>query len=446
VRLRREVESWKGVPYRDHGTTREGIGQAQFVRAVYQAAFGLDIPPTHDQQIRTGKLVARDQLAAGDLVFFEGQGIGPFRSRWVGLSLGNGEVALAHKDAGVSVVKLSDRRWNAAFKTARRIPTDPSAPAPTFDAARYGSNRAALLRDIATAWAGTLYAQGGTSFEGIGNVEFVREVYEAVHEEELRGSIQQWALMGDGVGRDQLEPGDLILYEAVGLGGLFTQRHAGLYLGDGEFVHSVKGSAVTISSLEDERWSRAYRAARRLDPETLERIREQRARASAAAKPIGGARGVPPPDPAPPAVIAPPAPAPAPAHPVTPDEQRLRAHVEPWRGTPYKIGGTSKAGVDCSAFTRAVFEAAFRHALPRTAEEQERLGERVDRKQLRTGDLVFFRTQGMGPFFRSRHVGVYLGGGEFAHASGKKGVTISRLDDYYWNKKYATARRLAISR
>src|SRR5205814_10441351 len=76
--------------------------------------------------------------------------------------------------------------------------------------------------------------------------------------------------------------------QAVGLGSMFGQRHAGMYIGDGEFVHSVKGSAVTISRLDDERWSQAFRMARRTDPEVLTRIAETRAaqaaRAAEAAK------------------------------------------------------------------------------------------------------------------------------------------------------------------
>jgi cell wall-associated NlpC family hydrolase len=446
-RLRTEFEKWKSTPFRQHGTSHEGIDGPGLVRAMVHNALGLDVPATYERQFRTGKLVERDALAPGDLVFFEGTGFGPFRARWVGLYLGKEEAALAHKDAGVTVVKLSDARWKAAFKTARRLPTDPNLKPPAFDVGKYGTNRAALLREIAEAWSGTLYRQNGTTFDGIGNHEFVREVYEAIHEEELTGNPSKWDDMGEGVGRDDLEPGDIILYQAVGLGSLFNQRHAGIYLGDGDFVHSVKGAAVTISQLEEPRWQSAFRMARRIDPETLDRVRAARAAARATPKPstpATGARGMPPPEPAPPPAVTAPAAPPAPKHSVTVVEQRLRDAIQPWYGTPYKIGGTSKSGVDCSAFTRAVFEAAFRFQLPRTAEEQERLGNKIDRRSLQTGDLVFFRTQGMGPFFRSRHVGVYLGGGEFAHASGKKGVTISRLDNSYWNKKYATARRLAV--
>jgi cell wall-associated NlpC family hydrolase len=111
-------------------------------------------------------------------------------------------------------------------------------------------------------------------------------------------------------------------------------------------------------------------------------------------------------------------------------------------GTPYKLGGTSKSGVDCSAFVQAVYKDVYGVELPRTAEEQERLGSKVDRKELQAGDLVFFRTKGMGPFFKSRHVGVYLGEGEFAQASGRLGVNVTPLDNRYWSKKYEGARRI----
>lgn len=432
--LRTEVEGWRGTPYRDHGTTREGIGSAGFVNAVFTSTYGVDIPATHDQQIRTGKLVEREALLPGDLVFFEGRGFGPFRPRFVGIFLGDGEVALAHKDVGVAVVPLTGAPGGATFKTARRVPLTPVAGAPTFDAAKYGANRAALLRDIAVAWSGTLYRQAGTTFDGIGNREFVSAVYEAIHEAELDGMPGAWATMGDPIARDALEPGDIVIYEPPGFGQLLSQRHAGIYIGDGDFVHAVRGSAVTISQLDDDRWSKAFRTARRLDPETLARIRETRAEAARHGAPSVPAES--PSVPSSPLVI------PAAA---AGDERRLREAVQPWHGTPYRIGGTTKSGVDCSAFVRAVYTDTYRVDLPRTAAEQEGLGAAIERRHLQTGDLVFFRTQGMGPLFRSRHVGVYLGNGEFAHASGKRGVTISRLDDYYWNKKYAAARRLSPS-
>jgi cell wall-associated NlpC family hydrolase len=440
-RLRAAVRLWRNVPYQEDGTTRRGIGNAAFVRAIVQDALASSVPGRYDELIRTGKLVDRKALAPGDVVFFESGMFGPFKSKIAGVYLGRNDVALARKDDGVSVVKLSDAKLNASYKTARRISSGGSA-APTFDVAKYGSDRAALLRDIAKAWSGTLYRANGTTFAGIGNDEFVREVYGAIYETDLEGDPKTWAAMGRAVSKDTLEPGDIVLYEADVVGPFVKQRHAGIYLGDGEFVAAVKGSAVTILKLNDARWRSVYKGARRIDPDALARAEEAREARSAGTS--AGARG----GSAPPALAsrtpgaaAGAATAGAPRA-LSDSERRLRDVTEEWRGTPYKLGGTSRSGIDCSAFSRVLYENVYQVELPRTAEEQERLGSAVTRDSLQPGDLIFFRTQGMGPLFKSRHVGVYLGGGEFAQASGRRGVTISRLDNRYWSKKYHAARRL----
>ena len=260
------------IAYRENGTTRNGIGNPGFVRAVLKGAFDVDIPSTLDQQMWYGKLVEKQALAPGDLVFFEGKGFGPFRSKSVGLFMGKNQVALATKSQGV-VIALDDP--DLTFKTARHI--DPNITTPTIDAAEFASNRTGLMREVAKAWAGTLYLQGGTTFDGIGNDEFVGSIYEAIYDTELEGTPKTWTSMGKAVRRDSLEPGDVILYEAVGLGKLVNQRHAGMFIGDGELRARRQGSAVTISKLKDSRWSKAYRAARRFDPDALERAEEARA-------------------------------------------------------------------------------------------------------------------------------------------------------------------------
>lgn len=426
AKLRTEFETWKGTPYAEHGTTRTGISNAAFVREMFHNSFAMDIPATADEQYHTGKLVVeRKDLKPGDLVFFE-TGSFLFKTRSVAIYMGNDEVAIARREThGVALVKLDAAPYNTTYKTARHINTDPKAGPPVFDAAKYGNNRAGLLRDIAVAWTGTLYLDNGTTFDGIGNYEYVKAVYEGLYDAELEGTPAQWSRMGQAVKKDALEPGDIILYQAVGIGGAFGRQHAGIYIGDGEFTHCVKGQAVTISKLDDPRWARAFRAARRIDPDMQAKLRI--------------AKGI--------KQTLPSAPAAVPVADVsnrtfTDTEKKLRAATAAWRGTPYKIGGTTKAGVDCSAFVRAAYKEALDVDLPRTSAEQELLGANIERAKLQSGDLVFFRTQGMGPFFKSRHVGVYLGGGEFAQSSGSHGVTISRLDDYYWNKKYHGARRL----
>lgn len=118
-------------------------------------------------------------------------------------------------------------------------------------------------------------------------------------------------------------------------------------------------------------------------------------------------------------------------------QAKLKESVNAVVGTPYKYGGTTTKGFDCSGFVRYIFN-KFDVSLPRTSKSQAAVGEKVAKSDLREGDLVFFNTSGKG----ISHAGVYVGGGKFAHSSSSKGVTISKLSDSYYKKRYVTARRV----
>jgi cell wall-associated NlpC family hydrolase len=118
-------------------------------------------------------------------------------------------------------------------------------------------------------------------------------------------------------------------------------------------------------------------------------------------------------------------------------ESQLRAAAAEWDGIPQKWGGTDKQGVDCSGLVQSVYASRFQLSLPRTTEQQVRVGARVSRSALRPGDLVFFR-HGR----KDYHVGIYLSEGEFLHTSTSEGVTVSPLDRSYWNERWWQGRRL----
>jgi cell wall-associated NlpC family hydrolase len=118
-------------------------------------------------------------------------------------------------------------------------------------------------------------------------------------------------------------------------------------------------------------------------------------------------------------------------------EKRILDEYKQWQGTRHKMGGTGSRGVDCSGFVKEIYRDIFNIDLPRTTKAQVKLGRQVSFKELRSGDLVFFK-----PPTYARHVGIFLSQSEFVHASKSKGVTISRIDAHYWGKYYWTARRL----
>lgn len=111
---------------------------------------------------------------------------------------------------------------------------------------------------------------------------------------------------------------------------------------------------------------------------------------------------------------------------------KLYQFVYDWLGTPYRLGGSSKKGIDCSKFSLALYENVFNTTIGYNSRNQYANVTPIGKNDLQPGDLVFFK-------IRSRnitHVGVYLGDDKFAHASSSKGVMVSNLNEAYWKRYY----------
>ena len=120
-------------------------------------------------------------------------------------------------------------------------------------------------------------------------------------------------------------------------------------------------------------------------------------------------------------------------------KEQMLMEVIKYLGTPYKYGGTTKNGIDCSAFTQMLYKDVFKIDLQRSARLQFTQGKEIsDKDELQFGDLVFFNTRKR---VKPGHVGLYIGENLFAHASSTKGVTISLLDYDYYSRTYMGARR-----
>ena len=120
------------------------------------------------------------------------------------------------------------------------------------------------------------------------------------------------------------------------------------------------------------------------------------------------------------------------------DDQKMMDVILGYLGTPYVYGGDSKSGIDCSAFTSAVYGQSVNVKLARTAADQVKEGTPVSFDDLKFGDLMFFDTTGANP----SHVGIYIGDDLFAHASEAFGVTISSIESSYYKNRYTESRRI----
>lgn len=117
--------------------------------------------------------------------------------------------------------------------------------------------------------------------------------------------------------------------------------------------------------------------------------------------------------------------------------KKLIEYVHQWWAVPYRIGGNSKEGIDCSAFVQGLTSEAFGLTLPRTSREQADFCKEIAKQDLKEGDLVFFAAG------RSiSHVGMYISNNKFVHASTSMGVVISDLDESYWSRRFVKAGRL----
>ncbi len=120
------------------------------------------------------------------------------------------------------------------------------------------------------------------------------------------------------------------------------------------------------------------------------------------------------------------------------DQAKMGRIINSFLGTPYKLGGTSRAGIDCSGLVVEVYREYAGFTLPQSTKKLYQLVKKVDKEDLVYGDLVFFSDG----WFSVSHVGIYTKDGKFVHSMKGFGVIVSSLDERYYKKRYRGARRV----
>ena len=122
------------------------------------------------------------------------------------------------------------------------------------------------------------------------------------------------------------------------------------------------------------------------------------------------------------------------------DNHKLYIEAADWIGVPYRGGGDSKRGTDCSGFTHQLYRSVYRTQIARNTEDLKEQSSKVSKRNLREGDLVFFKSPGSGR--KVAHVGVYLKNDKFVHASTSRGVIVSSLNENYYTKYWLSGGRI----
>lgn len=117
---------------------------------------------------------------------------------------------------------------------------------------------------------------------------------------------------------------------------------------------------------------------------------------------------------------------------------KLYQFVYDWLGTPYRLGGDTENGIDCSGFAYQLYDKVFNTVIGNNSRNIFSMVNPINKEELKEGDLVFFKINSRA----ISHVGVYLGDNKFAHASSSRGVMISNLNEPYWKRYYYKGGRL----
>ena len=315
-------------------------------------------------------------------------------------------------------------------------------------------------------WYGTPYRYGGNDANGFDCSGFAAELYNRVAGMSLPRTSEAQFRVGRDVSQDDMRPGDLVFFRSPNSSAV---THVGVYIGGSYFTHASTSRGVTFNSTKESYYRNNFHGARRVvgvQVASLSQSSLSQSSVTSAGGPssprqpvmqvaslnqsfvpsVGGS-----PSPRQPVMqvaslnqsfVAPAGGPSSPRQPVmqiTAPESPWKAEAERCYGTPYSNGGNDANGFDCPGFAAELYNRVAGMSLPRTSEAQFRVGRDVSQDDMRPGDLVFFRSPNSSAV---THVGVYIGGSYFTHASTSRGVTFNSIKESYYRNNFYGARRV----
>ncbi|MFE3888119.1 C40 family peptidase [Priestia sp. YIM B13446] len=333
-----KAKTYEGADYTSGGETlSEGFDSSGFVQYVFKQALDTTLPRSVKEQSELGTNVDKNELQAGDVLFFDTNENGEVNV--AAIYIGDDEMIYASSSDGKVVVKniSSSAYWSSHFAKAKRITGAP-------EIAKDNEVIAEALKHL-----GTPYVFGGESpTDGFDCSAFVAYVFQHASDVYLpRSTDQQWQV-GEEVAREDLKPGDVIFFKDTYREGI---SHVGIYAGGNQFIHAKRSENVTVDYLTSSYWTSKYAGARRYDDLSLSK-----------------------------------------------DNPFVTESLKYVGEVPYAQGGTSPStGFDTAGFVQYIYKEAAEKDIPRYANQQWEAGETISPSDLKPGDLVFFEGSSLIP-------------------------------------------------
>lgn len=383
------VESLVGKDYKFQANGPNAFGSANLATYAYKQV-GIKIDDTISELYKTGQSVSKNNLQAGDLLFFSSTGKGS--PSFMGVYIGSGKFVYSSQgESEVVLKKLSD--FEKKLLGAKRIVAE--APAA-------GVNQQAA--NIAVSLLGKPYKFQADGPDSFGSANLATYVYKQVGIS-IDKTISALYKTGDSVSKSKLQAGDLVFFSSNGKG---SPTFMGIFIGNGEFVYSSQGEGKVVKKKFAD-FENKFLGARHISKSSSSPDKNQTDDSK----------------------------------PSTALADKIIKIGESYMGTPYKYGSskdTTKT-FDCSSFTQRVFKEAG-ITLPRDSRQQSTVGKSVSKSNLQKGDLIFMKASVNTSNTRITHVAIYAGNGKILHTYGSPGVTYSKYDNTNWEKRTVAIKRV----
>ncbi|WP_169833022.1 C40 family peptidase [Geosporobacter ferrireducens] len=367
-----------GTPYNPDGQLpTEGFNTTNFVRYVFKDTLGIQLSVFSDRIYEVGESISKEELQAGDLVFFQGSSLIP------GIYRGNGIFIVQTITEGVAERDIESEYWSNIYVGAKRLTeSDIYYSQPE----NYREHENAVIRE-AMKYIGTPYLLGGETMDGFDCSYLVQTVFRDAKNIYLPRITYKQCEVGETIDFENKRPGDVIYFSGKWREGI---SHAAIYLGNNYIVHaSGDEGTVTISYL-GQYWMDRYAVVKRFDSLSL-RL-----------------------------------------------DSKVLEEAYKTLGVRYSAGGNTIEGFDYSGFLQYVMKVGLDIDLPRYSSQQWALGKEIEREDLNIGDALFFEGSS-NILLPGLYIG--NGQFMIVTESEGVAIRDLNISDSYWSQRYVGARR-----